>query len=55
MEHAGVLQELGDLNELLHDESIANANDVKFPESDHAPVIAEFAFPNGGGEKLTLT
>jgi hypothetical protein len=21
-------------NELLHDESIANANDVKFPESD---------------------
>ncbi|HLM77910.1 MAG TPA: hypothetical protein VK361_05895 [Rubrobacteraceae bacterium] len=42
-------------NELLHDESIANANDVKFPESDHAPVIVEFAFPDGGGEKLTLT
>jgi hypothetical protein len=42
-------------NELLHDESIANANDVKFPESDHAPVIAEFAFPDGRGEKLTLT
>jgi len=29
-------------NELLHDESIAFGTDVKFPESDHAPVIAEF-------------
>lgn len=28
-------------NELLHDESIAFADDKKFPESDHAPVIAE--------------
>ncbi len=30
-------------NELLHDESVAFATDVKFPESDHAPVIATFA------------
>lgn len=30
-------------NELLHDESAAFATDEKFPESDHAPVIAEFA------------
>ena len=29
-------------NELLHDESIAFASDIKYPESDHAPVIAEF-------------
>ena len=29
-------------NELLHDESIAFATDEKFPESDHAPVVAEF-------------
>ena len=29
-------------NELLHDESVAFGTDVKFPESDHAPVIAEF-------------
>lgn len=33
-------------NELLHDESIAFGTDVKFPESDHAPVIAAFAFPD---------
>lgn len=33
-------------NELLHDESIAFATDVKFPESDHAPVVAEFALPD---------
>jgi predicted extracellular nuclease len=33
-------------NELLHDESIAFATDKKFPESDHAPVIAEFVLPN---------
>ncbi len=31
-------------NELLHDESVAFGTDVKFPESDHAPVIAEFEF-----------
>ena len=29
-------------NELLHDESIAFATDVLYPESDHAPVIADF-------------
>jgi endonuclease/exonuclease/phosphatase family metal-dependent hydrolase len=29
-------------NEILPDESIAYATDKKFPESDHAPVIAEF-------------
>ena len=33
-------------NELLHDESIAFATDVKFPESDHAPVIAKFEIPD---------
>ena len=33
-------------NELLHDESVAFAGDVKFPESDHAPVVAEFALPD---------
>jgi exonuclease III len=32
-------------NELLHDESIAFASDIKYPESDHAPVIAEFQLP----------
>jgi len=32
-------------NEILHDESIAFATDRKFPESDHAPVIAEFLLP----------
>ncbi|MFF4953340.1 endonuclease/exonuclease/phosphatase family protein [Streptomyces chattanoogensis] len=31
-------------NELLHDESIAFATDVKYPESDHAPVVATFDF-----------
>lgn len=31
-------------NELLHDESAAFAVDEKYPESDHAPVVAEFAF-----------
>lgn len=31
-------------NELLHDESIANASDKKYPESDHAPIVAEFLF-----------
>ncbi|MEN8261429.1 MAG: endonuclease/exonuclease/phosphatase family protein [Pseudomonadota bacterium] len=34
-------------NELLHDESVAFGTDVKFPESDHAPVIAEFELPEG--------
>lgn len=29
-------------NETLHDESVAFATDDKFPESDHAPVVAEF-------------
>lgn len=33
-------------NEVLHDESAAFADDRKFPESDHAPVIAEFAWPD---------
>lgn len=32
-------------NELLHDESAAFATDEKYPESDHAPVIAEFEVP----------
>jgi predicted extracellular nuclease len=31
-------------NELLHDESAAFATDVKYPESDHAPVVATFEF-----------
>lgn len=34
-------------NELLHDESAAFATDEKFPESDHAPVVAEFAIVGG--------
>ena len=33
-------------NELLHDESVAFATDEKFPESDHAPVVAEFIIPD---------
>jgi exonuclease III len=32
-------------NELLHDESAAFADDRKFPESDHAPVVATFDLP----------
>jgi len=32
-------------NELLHDETIAFATDTEFPESDHAPVVAEFELP----------
>ncbi len=32
-------------NELLHDESAAFATDVKYPESDHAPVVAVFDLP----------
>jgi endonuclease/exonuclease/phosphatase family metal-dependent hydrolase len=31
-------------NELLHDESAAFAVDRKYPESDHAPVVATFEF-----------
>jgi endonuclease/exonuclease/phosphatase family metal-dependent hydrolase len=31
-------------NEILHDDSIAFATDVKYPESDHAPVVATFDF-----------
>jgi endonuclease/exonuclease/phosphatase family metal-dependent hydrolase len=31
-------------NEILHDESAAFAMDTKFPESDHAPMIATFDF-----------
>ena len=30
-------------NEMIHDESIAFARDNKFPESDHAPMVAEFS------------
>jgi endonuclease/exonuclease/phosphatase family metal-dependent hydrolase len=29
-------------NETLHDESIAFATDVQYPEPDHAPIVAEF-------------
>jgi hypothetical protein len=29
---------------VLHDESPAFADDRKFPESDHAPVVATFEF-----------
>jgi exonuclease III len=32
-------------NEMLHDEGAAFAYDTKFPESDHAPFIAEFDVP----------
>lgn len=35
-------------NEVLHDESLAFAADVRFPESDHAPVVARFRSPLGG-------
>ncbi|KKH95438.1 endonuclease [Methanosarcina sp. 1.H.T.1A.1] len=35
-------------NELLHDESVAFATEAKFPESDHAPVVAEFELPDNG-------
>lgn len=30
-------------NEMLHDESLSFAGDKKHPESDHAPVVAEFS------------
>ncbi|GAB1691268.1 endonuclease/exonuclease/phosphatase family protein [Krasilnikovia sp. M28-CT-15] len=32
-------------NEVLHDESASFATDRKFPESDHAPVVATFDLP----------
>jgi endonuclease/exonuclease/phosphatase family metal-dependent hydrolase len=32
-------------NELLHDESLASASDRLYPESDHAPVLARFEWP----------
>jgi exonuclease III len=32
-------------NETLHDETLAFALDTKFPESDHAPFVAEFEIP----------
>jgi endonuclease/exonuclease/phosphatase family metal-dependent hydrolase len=32
-------------NETLHDEGIAFAFDTKYPESDHAPFVAEFEVP----------
>ena len=32
-------------NEALPDESGPFRSDVKFPESDHAPVVAEFVLP----------
>jgi endonuclease/exonuclease/phosphatase family metal-dependent hydrolase len=31
-------------NEVLHDESVAFGTDVKYPESDHAPMVATFQF-----------
>jgi exonuclease III len=31
-------------NEVLHDDSLAFATDGKYPESDHAPVVATFDF-----------
>lgn len=34
-------------NEILHDESIAFATDKLYPESDHAPLIAEFEISLG--------
>ena len=33
-------------NELLPDESVAFATDVLYPESDHAPVLAQFKLPD---------
>lgn len=34
-------------NENLHDESLPFSFDTKYPESDHAPFVAEFALPGG--------
>lgn len=31
----------------IHNESISFATDAKHPESDHAPVVAEFELPEG--------
>lgn len=36
-------------NEILHDESVAFATDEKYPESDHAPLVAEFELPDRAG------
>jgi len=33
-------------NEILPDESVAFATDVKYPESDHAPIVANFKLPD---------
>jgi predicted extracellular nuclease len=33
-------------NEVLHDESVSYATDKKYPESDHAPVVADFELPD---------
>jgi endonuclease/exonuclease/phosphatase family metal-dependent hydrolase len=33
-------------NEILHDESVAFATDILYPESDHAPVVASFELPD---------
>ena len=33
-------------NKFLHDESLAFATEKLYPESDHTPVIAEFALPD---------
>lgn len=33
-------------NETLHDESVGFATEQKFPESDHAPFVAEFEIPD---------
>ena len=30
-------------NELIHDESVRFLSEQEFPESDHAPLVAEFA------------
>jgi hypothetical protein len=34
-------------NGILHDESVAFAGDRRYPESDHAPVVAFFDFGQG--------
>lgn len=35
---------MASVQQLLHDESVAFATDIKYPESDHAPVVATFDF-----------
>jgi exonuclease III len=39
-------EETAIFNELLPDKSIAFATTQKFPESDHAPVVAHFCVPD---------